>query len=78
MNLSKSQFYRKIKALTNQTANEFLRNIRLQKAKQILELGSATVGEVSYKVGFSSHSYFTKCFKNYYGVLPTSIEINKQ
>jgi DNA-binding response OmpR family regulator len=76
MNLSKSQFYRKIKALTNQTANEFLRNIRLQKAKQILELGSATVGEVSYKVGFSSHSYFTKCFKNYYGVLPTSIEIN--
>ncbi|TBN16799.1 response regulator [Hyunsoonleella pacifica] len=76
LNLSKSQFYRKIKALTNQTANEFLRNIRLQKAKQILELGSATVGEVSYKVGFSSHSYFTKCFKNYYGVLPTSIEIN--
>ncbi|MFV9552306.1 two-component regulator propeller domain-containing protein [Algibacter sp. PT7-4] len=76
MNLSKSQFYRKIKALTNQTANEFLRNIRLQKAKQILELGSATVGEVSYKVGFSSHSYFTKCFKNYYGILPTSIEIN--
>ncbi|MFS4483902.1 two-component regulator propeller domain-containing protein [Hyunsoonleella sp. 2307UL5-6] len=76
LNLSKSQFYRKIKALTNQTANEFLRNIRLQKAKQILELGSATVGEVSHKVGFSSHSYFTKCFKNYYGVLPTSIEIN--
>ncbi len=76
MNLSKSQFYRKIKALTNQTANEFLRNIRLQKAKQILELGSATVGEVSYKVGFSSQSYFTKCFKNYYGVLPTSIEVN--
>ena len=76
MNLSKSQFYRKIKALTNQTANEFLRNIRLQKAKQILELGSATVGEVSYKVGFASHSYFTKCFKNYYGVLPTSIEVD--
>ncbi|WP_298498323.1 hybrid sensor histidine kinase/response regulator transcription factor [uncultured Algibacter sp.] len=76
MNLSKSQFYRKIKALTNQTANEFLRNIRLQKAKQILEIGSATVGEVSFKVGFSSHSYFTKCFKNYYGILPTSIEVN--
>lgn len=78
LNLSKSQFYRKIKALTNQTANEFLRNIRLQKAKQILELGSATVGEVSFKVGFSSHSYFTKCFKNYYGVLPTSIEVSNQ
>ncbi|WP_298554734.1 two-component regulator propeller domain-containing protein [uncultured Algibacter sp.] len=77
LHLSKSQFYRKIKALTNQTANEFLRNIRLQKAKQILELGSANVGEVCYKVGFSSHSYFTKCFKNYYGILPTKIEVNK-
>ncbi|WP_299435095.1 two-component regulator propeller domain-containing protein [uncultured Maribacter sp.] len=76
LNLSKSQFYRKIKALTSQTANEFLRNIRLQKAKQILEIGSANVGEVSFKVGFSSHSYFTRCFKNYYGILPTEVEGN--
>ena len=74
LNLSRSQFYRKIKALTNQTANEFLRNIRLQKAKQIIEKGNTNISEVCYKVGFSSPSYFTKCFKSYFGVLPSEVE----
>lgn len=74
LNLSRSQFYRKIKALTNQTANEFLRNIRLQKAKQIIESGNSNISEVCYKIGFSSPSYFTKCFKNYFGLLPTDIK----
>ncbi|MCL5245306.1 ATP-binding protein [Cellulophaga sp. 20_2_10] len=74
LNLSRSQFYRKIKALTNQTAIEFLRNIRLQKAKQIIEMGNTNISEVSYKVGFSSPSYFTKCFKNYFDLLPTDIK----
>jgi signal transduction histidine kinase/ligand-binding sensor domain-containing protein/DNA-binding response OmpR family regulator len=72
--LSRSQFYRKIKALTNQSANEFLRNIRLQKAKQIIEKGNTQISEVCYKVGFSSPSYFTKCFKHYFGLLPTEVE----
>lgn len=74
LNLSRSQFYRKIKALTNQTANEFLRNIRLQKAKQIIEKGNTNISEVCYKIGFSSPSYFTKCFKNYFGLLPTEVK----
>lgn len=74
LNLSRSQLYRKIKALTNQTANEFLRNIRLQKAKQIIEKGNTNISEVCYKMGFSSPSYFTKCFKNYFGLLPTEVE----
>ncbi|MCB4807068.1 response regulator [Tamlana sp. 62-3] len=74
LSLSRSQFYRKIKALTNQTATEFLRNIRLQKAKQILELGETNISKVCYATGFSSHSYFTKCFKNHFGVLPTEIK----
>lgn len=74
LNLSRSQFYRKIKALTDQTANEFLRNIRLQKAKQIIEKGNTNISEVCYKVGFSSPSYFSKCFKNYFGLLPTEVE----
>jgi AraC-like DNA-binding protein len=74
LNLSRSQFYRKIKALTNQTANEFLRNIRLQKAKQIIENGNSNISEVCYQIGFSSPSYFTKCFKNYFGLLPTEIK----
>ncbi|AXT57197.1 response regulator [Aquimarina sp. MMG015] len=77
LHLSRSQFYRKIKTLTGQTANQFLRNIRLQKAKQILESGSTNVSEVCYKVGFSSPSYFTKCFKTQFGILPTEVPINE-
>ncbi|MEP5340202.1 MAG: two-component regulator propeller domain-containing protein [Algibacter sp.] len=76
MSLSRSQFYRKIKALTNQTANEFLRNIRLQKAKQILEMGNTNISDVCYKIGFSSPSYFTKCFKGYFGLLPTEVTVS--
>lgn len=77
LNLSRSQFYRKIKALTNQTANEFIRNIRLLKSKQMIEMGNNNISEVCYKVGFSSPSYFTKCFKSYFGVLPKEIETTK-
>tara|TARA_R110001599_G_scaffold15001_3_gene63900 strand:- start:275 stop:3049 length:2775 start_codon:yes stop_codon:yes gene_type:complete len=73
LNLSRSQFYRKIKALTNQTANEFLRNIRIERAKQIIENGNTNISEVCYKVGFSTPSYFTKCFKEHFGILPTEV-----
>lgn len=72
--LSRSKLYRKIKALTGDTANEFIRKVRLEKAKQIIEQSDLTISEVCYKVGFSSPSYFTKCFKDYFGVLPTNIK----
>ncbi|PCJ96278.1 MAG: hybrid sensor histidine kinase/response regulator [Flavobacteriaceae bacterium] len=71
--LSRSQFYRKIKSLTGQTANSFLRKIRLQKAKLIIENGNTNISEVSYNTGFSSPSYFTKCFKDEFGILPTEV-----
>ncbi|SHI59552.1 two-component regulator propeller domain-containing protein [Pseudozobellia thermophila] len=74
LNLSRSQLYRKIKALTGLTANEFLRKLRLEKAKEIIENGDASISEVCFKVGFSSPSYFTKCFKAYFGVLPTELK----
>ena len=74
--LSRSQLYRKIKALTGQTANEFLRSVRLEKAKQIIESSSISISEVSYKVGFSSPSYFSKCFKEHFNVLPTELSKN--
>ncbi len=77
LNLSRSQFYRKIKALTNQTANEFLRNIRIERAKQIIENGNTNISEVCYKVGFSTPSYFTKCFKEHFGILPTEVDSAK-
>ena len=77
VSLSRSQLYRKIKTLTGQTPNQLLRKIRLERAHQILETGSAFVNEVCYKVGFSSPSYFTKCFKAQFGTLPTDIEIKE-
>jgi AraC-like DNA-binding protein len=74
--LSRSKLYRKIKALTGDTANEFIRKIRLEKAKQIIETTEYTISEVCYKVGFSSPSYFTKCFKDYFEFLPTELRDN--
>jgi len=74
LKLSRSQLYRKIKALTGYSANEFIRRIRLQKAKTLIENGATNIKEVCYNVGFSSPSYFTKCFKSHFGILPTEIE----
>ncbi|WP_165876212.1 hybrid sensor histidine kinase/response regulator transcription factor, partial [Mariniflexile fucanivorans] len=78
VDLSRSRLYRKIKAITGQTVTEFLRKIRLQKAKQILEAGNSNISEVCYEVGFSSPSYFTKCFKAHFGILPTDVEVEKE
>ncbi|MDB4292935.1 response regulator [Maribacter sp.] len=72
--LSRSQLYRKIKALTGQTANEFLKNIRLEKAKEMISTTNDSMGEISFKVGFSSPSYFTSCFKTHFGILPTEVK----
>lgn len=73
-NLSRSQLYRKIKTLTGLTANELIRKIRLERAKELLEESNApSVSEISYNVGFSSPSYFSKCFKAHFGVLPKEI-----
>ncbi|MCF4101762.1 response regulator [Gillisia sp. M10.2A] len=72
-NLSRSQLYRKIKALTGLTANELIRKIRLERAKELIEAGHNSISEISYNVGFSSPSYFSKCFKAHFGVLPTEV-----
>jgi len=69
--LSRSQLYRKIKTLTGVSVNEFIRNVRLEKAKELIELGNDNITEISFKTGFSSPSYFTKCYKEKYGHLPT-------
>lgn len=69
--LSRSQLYRKIKALTGLTATSFLRKVRLEEAKKIFNSDkNYNVSEVALKVGFSSPSYFTKCFKKEFGHLP--------
>jgi signal transduction histidine kinase/DNA-binding response OmpR family regulator len=69
--LSRTQFYRKMKALTNQAPGEFLRNYRLQKAVMLLKGGQGNVTDVAYGVGFNSLSYFTRCFKELYKKSPS-------
>jgi signal transduction histidine kinase/ligand-binding sensor domain-containing protein/DNA-binding response OmpR family regulator len=74
MNLSRSQVYRKIKALTDLTANEFIRQIRLKKSLKLLSEGNLNISEIAYSVGFSSQSYFTRSFKEYYGKSPSELK----
>ncbi|WP_316636024.1 response regulator, partial [uncultured Flavobacterium sp.] len=76
--LSRSQLYRKIKTLTGISVNEFIRNVRLEKAKQLIEQGNNNINEISYKVGFTSPSYFAKCYKIKYGHLPTQEKRTKE
>ena len=70
LHLSRSKLYRKIKTATGDSANEFIRKIRLEKAKEYLEQTDKTVSEICYAVGFSSPSYFSKCYKQYFGEIP--------
>jgi signal transduction histidine kinase/ligand-binding sensor domain-containing protein/DNA-binding response OmpR family regulator len=70
LNLSTTQVYRKIKALTGYSPIEFIRIIRLEKAVEILKTMNYSVKEVCYKTGFNNSSYFIKCFKDYYKVTP--------
>ncbi|MEO1626952.1 MAG: helix-turn-helix domain-containing protein [Bacteroidota bacterium] len=71
--LSRSQLYRKTKALTGITVNELIRKTRLEKAREMIKIGDGSIGEIAFKVGFTSPSYFAKCFKNEFGKLPTEI-----
>lgn len=71
--LSRGQLHRKLKALTNLTPTDFIRCIRLQRARDLLEKRAGTVSEVAYQVGFSNHSYFAKCFKEQFGCLPSEV-----
>lgn len=68
--MSKSQLYRKITALTGYSPNDLLKEYRLQKAKDLLRQRKYNISEVSFATGFSSPSYFTKCFKARFGLLP--------
>ena len=82
MSTSRSNLLRKIKKETQLSASQFIRQVRLQKAMEILGQTSLTVSEVSYQVGFGSTSYFIKCFREYYGYPPGEVgrrgEVDKE
>jgi signal transduction histidine kinase/DNA-binding response OmpR family regulator/ligand-binding sensor domain-containing protein len=69
--LSRSQLFRKISALTGASVNELIRTFRLQRAAQLIEQDWGPVTQVAYEVGYSNLSYFSKAFKEKYGVLPS-------
>ncbi|HOV83795.1 MAG TPA: substrate-binding domain-containing protein [Paludibacteraceae bacterium] len=71
MGLSRVQLYRKVKSLTNYSPNEFIRIIRLKAAEQMMITSEKSISEIAYDTGFTSPSYFTKCFKEYFNENPT-------
>jgi DNA-binding response OmpR family regulator len=71
LGISTSSIYRKLKVLTNQSPTEFVRYIRLKKAIRLMNEGNTNVDEISYAVGFNSHSYFTSSFKKQFGKTPS-------
>ena len=70
---SRSQLHRKVKALTGESPSDLIRSFRLTRAKELLEKGAGNVSEVAMEVGYSSLSYFTRSFKQAFGVLPSEV-----
>ena len=73
--MSRSQIYRKLKAITGKSPSLFLRSVRLTKAKEMIQNKEATISEISFKVGFSSPAYFSRCFKEEYGYSPSDLNL---
>jgi signal transduction histidine kinase/AraC-like DNA-binding protein len=71
MNMSRMQLFRKLKALVNQTPSELIRNMRLKRASQLMKQKFGNIAEITYEVGFNNLSYFAKCFKEKFDVLPS-------
>jgi DNA-binding response OmpR family regulator len=75
--MSRANLYRKIKALTNLSPNEFIKDIRLRIAVKYLRETSLSISEISYKTGFNSPAYFTNCFRKAFGVSPSEFLVKE-
>ena len=73
LGIGRSQFYRKIKALTNYSPVELLRKMRLAKAREMLTATERSISEIAYEVGFSAPAYFTRVFRETYGESPSEM-----
>ena len=76
MGLGRTVFYKKVRGVTGYSPNEYLRVIRLKKAAELLLTEDLTVSEISYKVGINDPYYFSKCFKNQFGIAPSVYQKN--
>lgn len=77
MEYRRTTCYRKVKELTGMTPNDYLRTARLKRAAELLLDDRLNVTEVAYKVGFEDPSYFSKCFKAYFGMAPSGFAKNR-
>ncbi|MDE6416976.1 MAG: substrate-binding domain-containing protein [Duncaniella sp.] len=71
MGLERTQFYRKIKALTNYSPVELIKNLRLKQGKHLLKTTDRSISEIAYDIGFSTPAYFTRCYRECYGETPS-------
>ncbi len=71
--MSKSQIHRKLKALVNMSATQFIRSIRMHKAMELLKMDAGTIAEIAYMVGYDDPGYFTRSFRNFFGKLPSEV-----
>ncbi len=75
--MSRSVFYKKFKALSDQPINDLIKNFRLKRAEELLLAGNLTIGEVAYNTGFNDPAYFSKVFKEHFGASPRDFVISK-
>ncbi|MEL6944360.1 MAG: helix-turn-helix domain-containing protein, partial [Bacteroidota bacterium] len=71
--LSERQLQRKLKAITNKSPNQIIRSVRLHRAKQLLLKKMDNIAEIAFQTGFSTPSYFSKCFKKEFGISPSEL-----
>ena len=75
MGVSKSSFYRKMKAVTGLSINEFIQNVRIKKATELLINSDMNVSEIAYETGFNDPYYFSRLFKKYHNMSPSDYRI---
>ncbi|RHH84925.1 hybrid sensor histidine kinase/response regulator [Bacteroides caccae] len=78
MCMSRSVLFKRVKEITEMTPNNYIKAIRLRKAAELLVQDEYKINEICYLVGFNNHSYFTKCFVDYFGLLPKEYIVKKK
>ena len=74
--MSQAQLHRKLKAIVNQSASQFIRAVRMQRAKELLEKDAGNISEIAYMVGYGDPGYFTRTFRTFYDMLPSDVRKN--
>ena len=78
LHMSRSAFFRKLKALVGLSPVEFLRSVRMKRAAELIGMGQYSMTQIAYMVGLSDSHYFSKCFKQHYGITPTEYKAGIQ